>query len=49
MRTMALYESGESNGSISLKKLFAGEKNLSGLNELTLEEIAYLIFANNAG
>lgn len=43
MRTMALYESGESNGSISLKKLFAGEKNLSGLNELTLEEIAYLI------
>lgn len=42
MRTMALYESGESNGSISLKKLFAGEKNLSGLNELTLEEIAYL-------
>lgn len=43
MRTMALYESGESNGSISLKKLFTGDKNLSGLNELTLEEIAYLI------
>ena len=43
MRTMALYESGESNGDISLKQLFEGEKNLSGVNELTLEEIAYLV------
>lgn len=43
MRTMALYESGESNGSISLKQLFEGDKKMYGLNELELEEIAYLI------
>lgn len=42
MRPMSLYESGESNGSISLEKLFNTTDNISGKNELGLEEIAYL-------
>lgn len=42
MRPMTLYESGESNGTISLSKLFNNVNKLSGINELTLEDIAYL-------
>jgi len=42
MRPMSLYESGESNGSISLTELFNNSSKLSGINELTLEDIAYL-------
>lgn len=42
MRPMSLYESGESNGSISLEKLFEAPKNISGINELDLDDIAYL-------
>ena len=42
MRPMSLYESGESNGSISLLELFNNNIKLSGINELTLEDIAYL-------
>ena len=42
MRPMTLYESGESNGTISLSKLFNSVSKLSGINELTLEDIAYL-------
>ena len=42
MRPMTLYESGESNGDISLLELFNNTSNLSGINELTLEDIAYL-------
>lgn len=42
MRPMTLYESGESNGTISLSELFNNTTNLSGINELTLEDIAYL-------
>lgn len=42
MRPMTLYESGESNGSISLLELFNSVSKLSGINELTLEDIAYL-------
>lgn len=42
MRPMSLYESGESNGSISLEELFTTPDKISSKNELTLEEIAYL-------
>lgn len=42
MRPMTLYESGESNGSISLLELFNNSTNLSGINKLTLEDVAYL-------
>lgn len=42
MRPMSLYESGESNGSISLEDLFNSTQNLSGINNLELTDIAYL-------
>ncbi len=43
MRTMSLYESGESNGMISLKQLFDGHRSIVAKNTLNLEDIAYLI------
>lgn len=42
MRPMSLYESGESNGSVSLEELFGTPNNISGISELDLEDIAYL-------
>ena len=42
MRPMTLYESGESTGTISLSELFDNNSELSGINKLTLEDIAYL-------
>ena len=42
MRPMTLYESGESNGTVSLADLFDASKTISGTNELSLEDIAYL-------
>ena len=41
MRTMSLFESGESNGSASLLDVFDSKK-ISGINNLTLNDIAYL-------
>ena len=41
MRTMSLFESGESNGSVSLLDVFDNNK-ISGINNLSLNEIAYL-------
>ena len=43
MRTMSLYESGDSTGEISLEALFDGEEDLSGRSELSIEEIAFII------
>ncbi|MCD8347291.1 MAG: DUF4143 domain-containing protein [Lachnospiraceae bacterium] len=43
MRPMSLYESGESNGSVSLKKLFDGDTDVEEISELTIEEIADVI------
>ena len=43
MRTMSLLESGESNGEISLKKLFDAPNAIYSKNDMSLEEIAYLI------
>ncbi len=43
MRNMSLYESGESTGEVSLNGLFSGEENISGINPLGLEDIAYLV------
>ena len=39
---MTLYESGESNGSVSLKDLFNQTNKISGTNKLELEDISYL-------
>ena len=41
MRPMTLFESLESTGTVSLKDLF-DQKNISGINNLSLEDIAYL-------
>lgn len=43
MRPMSLFESGESNGTISLKSLFDGETNIDSTSQLTIEELAYTI------
>ncbi len=43
MRTMSLWESGDSTGEISLKGLFEGKTDMSGTNNRTLEDIAYLV------
>lgn len=43
MRTMSLWESGDSNGSISLADLFSGDKSMTATNKLDLESIAKLI------
>ena len=42
MRPMSLYESGESNGNVSLLELFNSNSKISGVNELNIEDIAYL-------
>ena len=43
MRPMALYESGESNGTVSLRELFSTPEMIYAKSELTREDIAYLI------
>jgi len=42
MRPMSLYESGESNGSVSLKELFSSPAALSGNSELNFDRLAFL-------
>ncbi|MGI6392008.1 MAG: ATP-binding protein [Candidatus Izemoplasmatales bacterium] len=43
MRPMSLYESGESNGLVSLKKLFKNSKSFVEKSTVTIDDIAYLI------
>ena len=43
MYPMSLYESGESNGSISLDTLFEGHPNLSSTSTLTVDELVFCI------
>lgn len=43
MRPMSLYESGESNGTVSLSALFDGETEAEAFCDLEIEEIAELI------
>jgi len=42
MRTMSLWESGESNGSVSLKELFSAPEQINGICDLQLRDIAFL-------
>lgn len=42
MRPMTLWESGESNGNVSLKYLFDSPEKIAGVSELNLTDIAYL-------
>lgn len=43
MRPMSLWESGESNGNVSLGELFDGVQEISSLSELTVEKLAFAI------
>lgn len=43
MRPMSLFESGESNGKVSLGHLFASPEKILEKNELKLQDIAFLI------
>ena len=43
MRPMSLYESFESIGTVSLKDLFDGKTNVSGVSKLSLEDYAYIL------
>lgn len=43
MRTMSLWESGESTGEVSLKALFEGQQKVAGQNKWKLADIAYML------
>lgn len=43
MRPMSLYESGESNGSVSLKSLLEAKPQINGSSTLTYSDYAYLV------
>lgn len=43
MRPMSLFESGESNGKVSLENLFTAPEKVLEKNELNLQDIAFLI------
>jgi len=43
MRTMSLYESGDSNGAISLEALFDGAADLDGRSRISVEQYAFLL------
>lgn len=43
MRPMSLYESLESNGSVSLRALFDGQTEIDNFSTLTIEQIAFAI------
>jgi predicted AAA+ superfamily ATPase len=43
MRPMSLFESNESNGSVSLGGLFAGNQDIESMSELSIEKIAFAL------
>ena len=43
MRTMSLYETGDSNGNVSLEKLFDGEEPVESKSNISIEQLAFLI------
>ncbi len=43
MRPMSLFESGESNGKVSLGSLFDGAEDIEGISHITIDDIAYAI------
>jgi predicted AAA+ superfamily ATPase len=42
LRTMSLWESGESTGEVSLSKLFQGKVQIEGTSQLQFEELAFV-------
>jgi len=43
MRTMTLFETGESNGQVSLRKLFDGNSDIEGISSLSIEALAFAL------
>ncbi len=43
MRPMSLFESGESNGGVSLSELFNGQQEVTAANDMTIEQLAFLV------
>lgn len=43
MRTMSLYESGDSSGEVSLDDLFNKKEDIGGISNLSIERLAFLI------
>ena len=43
MRNMSLFESGDSSGEVSLSKLFNGETEIKGTNNIDIKRLAFLI------
>lgn len=43
MRNMSLFESGDSTGEVSIKKLFEGRYDVTGTNHHDINHIAYLV------
>jgi len=43
MRPMSLFESMESNGTVSLRDLFNGKKDIDALSDMTIEKIAFAL------
>ena len=43
MRPMSLYESKESNGTVSLADLFDGKHEIEGVSDLSIEQIAFVL------
>jgi predicted AAA+ superfamily ATPase len=43
MRPMSLYESQESNGTVSLSRLFNGQADMESMSGLTIEQIAFAL------
>ncbi len=43
MRPMSLYETGESNGSVSLRDMFEGKAEVTAMSNLSIEDLAYAI------
>lgn len=43
MRPMSLYESLESNGSVSLNDLFEGKRDVQAISDLSIEQIAFAV------
>jgi predicted AAA+ superfamily ATPase len=43
MRTMSLFETGDSNGDISLGMLFDGKENMESKSNVSIEQLAFLI------
>ena len=43
MRPMTLWESGESNGTVSLRALFEGEREVAAVSDLSSEDLAFAL------